>query len=187
MEINDQLISTIRSSAQPTLIGVSGFGGSGKSTFAKKLGEAIGAPVVGVDSFQKKGAFDTEYSLWEIMGYTRLEQEVLQPFHRGEEIIRYGDFDAFKEMISNTIEIKNNRVLITEGVGLFRPKLMKYFTYTIWIDVPLEKAIERGKRRDQENGSSTDELWDGIWKENDLQYMNEFNPKENADSVISNI
>lgn len=44
MEITEKLIKTIGELSTPTLIGVSGFGGSGKSSLAKKLGEALGAP-----------------------------------------------------------------------------------------------------------------------------------------------
>lgn len=187
MEITERLLNTIRNLSAPRLIGISGFGGSGKSSFAKKLGEALGAPVVGVDSFQKKGAFNTEFSLWEIMDYSRLEKEVLRPFVNNESLIRYGQFDAGSESISGTVEIENNGILIIEGVGLFRPELLKYFSYKIWVDVPVDQAVARGKKRDREgNGGPTDELWDGVWKDNDMQYLGAYKPKESADIVIDN-
>lgn len=186
MEITEDLLVAIKNLPKPTLVGVSGFGGSGKSSLARKLSEAWGAPVIAVDSFQKKGAFDTQFSLWEIMDYSRLKKEVFEPFSRQEDI-HYGHFDASKEVISHTIEVKNRDVLIVEGVGLFRPELMKYFTYKIWIDTPIDKAIARGKKRDREEyGNPTDELWDGVWKENDLEYYSKFKPAENADLILGN-
>ena len=63
---------------------------------------------------------------------------------------------------------------------------MKYFNYTIWIDCPIEVAIARGKRRDREDyGISQDENWDGIWRNNDLQYFKRFLPKESADYILN--
>ena len=181
MEITEQLIKTIKNLPTPTLVGVSGFGGSGKSSVAKKLGEALNAAVVGVDSFQTKGAFDSVFSLWEIMDYARLEKEVFQPFKNNESVIYYGHFNSKSESISETVEVKNNGILIVEGVGLFRPELLKYFSYKIWVDLPIEEAITRGKKRDREEyGNPTDELWDGMWKDNDLQYLEAYKPKETA-------
>jgi uridine kinase len=188
MEISEHLIGTIRNLPKPTVVAVSGFGGSGKSTVAKKLAEKLGAPVIGVDSFQKKGAFDTQFSLWGIMDFVRLEEQVLKPFFKKENVVRYGNFNAKTETISETVEFKNEGVLVIEGVGLFRPELANYLSYKIWVDVPLEEAIARGKKRDREvYHNPTDECWDGVWKENDLEYYTTFKPKESADFVLKNI
>jgi len=188
MDIASNLIDELKCLPIPKLIGVSGFGGAGKSSIAKVLGDALGASVVSVDSFQKRGAFDTKYTLWKIMDYDRLEKEVLLPFLYGDKTISYGHFDASQEMISNTIKFDNEGVLIVEGVGLFRPELMKYFTYTIWVDCTLEEAIERGKTRDKEEyNNPNDTLWDGMWKQNDIQYFEKFSPDKNASVVIRNL
>jgi uridine kinase len=133
----------------------------------------------------KPGAFDTNYNLWEIMDFVRLKKEVLEPFLNKEEVIKYGHFDPKINMISGTLEIKNTGHIIVEGVGLFRPELLKYFAYKIWIDCPIEIAIERGKKRDREEyGNPTDELWEGLWKNNDLECYKKFEPRKVADYVI---
>jgi uridine kinase len=180
----EEVVKKVEALPKPKIIAISGFGGSGKSTFANKLGMTIGAPVVGVDSFQQDGAFDTTYKLWEIMDFSRLEKEVLRPFLSKENTIRYSHFDVSSKSISKTIEIANGGQLIVEGVGLFRPELLKYFSYKIWIDSPTEEAIARGKKRD---GGDTDKLWDGIWRDNDLQYNETFKPREVADVLINNV
>jgi len=186
MHFSEDLIQKISSLPKPAIVGVSGFGGSGKSTAAKQLGKALNASVVGVDSFQQKGAFTTQFSLWEIMDYARLEKEVLEPFSKGQKV-EYRHFDAEKEILLNTIGIESDGILIVEGVGLFRPELLKYFSYKIWIDMPVEMAIARGKKRDREEyGNPTDALWDGVWKDNDLQYLEQYKPKEVADMIIDN-
>lgn len=185
-KIPEQLVETLKKLPQPVLIGVSGFGGSGKSSTAKEIGRELDAPVVGVDSFQKKGAFNTDFSLWKIMDFMRLKNEVIEAFLNGKEI-RFTHFDAEKEVISNEVSIENKGILIIEGVGLFRPELVKYFSYKIWIDVPMDEAIARGKKRDREEyGNPTDECWDGVWKKNDLEYYSQFKPRENADFILTN-
>jgi len=163
MNIAESIIARIRVLPRPRLIGVSGFGGSGKSTFAKALGHVINAPVVSIDSFQKDALRDTPYRLWEMMDFARLEEEVLKPFPQTTD------------------------QLIVEGVGLFRPELSKYWAFKVWMDCPLETAILRGKKRDrEEHKNPKDEYWDGIWKDNDLQYLETFRPKEAADLLVPN-
>ena len=36
-------------------------------------------------------------------------------------------------------------------------------------------------------GVFQDEQWDGIWRENDLQYYQAFSPREHADFVVDNM
>jgi len=46
-----QIIETIHKLKKPYIIAISGFGGSGKSTFANLLASEIDAPIIGVDDF----------------------------------------------------------------------------------------------------------------------------------------
>jgi uridine kinase len=181
--INSILIEKINELRKPAIIGISGFGGSGKSTFARKLATEINATIIGVDSFCKADD-SNDYELWNIMDYKRLETEVLKPYITGSKTISYGEFDWEKNEVSSSTVVTTNDFLIIEGVGLFRPELLNYFSFTIWIDCPLEVAILRGKRRDREEyGVPQDDKWNGLWKENDIQCYQDFSPKEIADYV----
>jgi uridine kinase len=187
VKLPHEVITAITALPLPKIIGVSGFGGAGKSSFARLLAAAIEAPVVGVDSLLKAGTFNTQYRLWEIVDFDRLEREVLYPFLNKEKLIRYGQSNIQSGAVSNTTEVANKGQLIVEGVGLFRPKLAEYWDYKIWIDCPLETAILRGKKRDREEyHQPSDEYWDGIWRDNDIQYLETFKPKEKADLIIAN-
>jgi len=186
MKFDKDIILKITSLPPPTIIAVSGFGGSGKSTFAQLLGSALNVPVVGLDSFIKDKTL-TDYSLWDIMDFDRLEREVLMPFNEGKNPVRYSHFDWEKNAIGETREVSHDGRIIVEGVGLLRPHLSKYFGYKIWVDCPLGEAIVRGKKRDREEyHNPQDEAWEGIWKKNDLEYSNAFNPKGAADVIIDN-
>ncbi len=188
MEISPETVKFIQSLTPPTIIAVSGFGGSGKSTISKNLSELLGkVPVVCVDSFFIDNT-STVYLLWDIMDFDRLTNEVLVPFSTRKEMISYGHYDWGINSIKHCIDIPNGNYLIVEGVGLFRPELLKFFNYKIWIDCPIDKALERGKQRDKEMyDDSQEEKWDGIWKENDLQCFDTYKLKELADLVVNNL
>ncbi len=74
-----------------------------------------------------------------------------------------------------------------EGIGLVRPSLMPYFDCSVWVDIPLEVAVERGKRRDREEYKvDHDSLWDELWMPNDRDYFEKYSPKEKVDFILQN-
>jgi uridine kinase len=176
----------IKRLSKPILIGISGFGGSGKSTFALALGEKLKAPVVGVDSFAKHNVHK-DYEFWDIIDFNLIEKEVIKPFLSWKQEISYKEFDWKKNGFGEQVSFKNHGILVIEGIGLFRPALMKYFSCTLWVDCPMNEAIIRGKKRDREdpNKPQHDAYWDGIWKENDLQCFEHFSPKQKADFIVN--
>ena len=180
------MLEAIKALPVPKIIAISGFGGSGKSSFSKELGTAIGASVVGIDSFQKN-ATTVAFSFWETMDFPRLEREVLIPFTKHEAHVEYKNFKWSGNDTDEMITITSSDALIVEGVGLFRPELIKYFDLTVWIDCPLDEAEARGMKRDREvHHNEHDERWYKIWRENDIQYFENMKPKEVADIVLDN-
>lgn len=187
MEISQEIVEKIKNLPKPAIVAISGFGGAGKSTTAEMLGKMLDASVVGVDSFATD-RLDINHSLWGSVDFKRLEQEVFIPFVEGQNLITYGHYDWNVNGIGKTMSVNHNGLLIVEGIGLFRPELLKYFSYKIWIDTPMDEAIRRGKKRDREvHKNPQDEKWDGVWKRNDTEYFETYKPKEQADVVIDNI
>ncbi len=186
MQIPQELITQIKAIPTPLIIGISGFGGSGKSTAANALAEILHAPVICVDQFGINRNIEN-YTHWKGMDFERLEKEILIPFTQGQNPLNYGQWEHHANKIIKTSEISHAGILIIEGVGLFRPELLKYFAYKIWIDCPQEVANARGKKRDREvHKNPQDEKWDGDWKRNDEEYFNTHKPKDVADFILQN-
>jgi uridine kinase len=184
MKFDEHLIARIDALPAPAIIGVSGFGGSGKSTFAARLASRLKAEVVGADAFWTDKA---EYSLWECVDFARLVREVLLPVLNGAGAITFGQYDWAAKRITRATSVTVGRRMIVEGVGLFRPTLLRYFALRVWIDCPLDEAMRRGKKRDRDvYGSPQDEAWEGIWRRNDEEYARTFKPQETAHWIVGN-
>ncbi len=185
MNINQKTIDKLKSLSKPTAIAISGFGGSGKSTLANQLGEVFNAPIVCIDDFIDPHHIKN-YSHWNLMNVERFKEDILIPFHEGKNPIIYRP-TRWEEYVLPEKVLNHNNILIVEGVGIFQPMLMEYFSYSIWIDCPAEEAVRRGKNRDREmHRNPHDEEWDGPWKENDKQFYEKFQPSKLADQIIKN-
>ncbi len=170
------------------VVALCGFGGAGKSTAANALSASLGdAAVVHLDDFivDRLSARSTD---WDGFDWNRLVQEVLQPVAGGADAIEYGAYDWEANGIREKKKVILPKYLIVEGVGLIRDELKNFFTVTVWIDVPLEVANERGKRRDVEEYGATKHasLWDTVWTPNDKDYFAKYRPDETADYLLEN-
>ncbi|HEX8226922.1 MAG TPA: hypothetical protein VF572_03580 [Candidatus Saccharimonadales bacterium] len=167
--------------SQPILIGIEGFGGSGKTTFAHKLKDILGnSYVVSIDEFIVKEKI-IEPS-WDKGGFDRgrLEEQVLKAAKSGEEI-RYQELVWKSNTLSEPKIVPPVDYLIIEGISCFHPDIAHYYDYKIWIDTPMDIAKQRGHARDGSNENA--QHWD-IWAENDLRYQDKYHPEKQADFVF---
>jgi len=181
----EQIVKAITqkpSNHKPVLIGIEGFGGSGKTTFASRLRDSLGsAYVVNIDDFIVKEKL-TEPS-WDKGGFDRerLEQQVLLPASKQEPV-------QYQELIWETNTLSEPKVvppvdyLIIEGISCYHPNIQHYYDYKIWVDTPIEVAKARGKERDA--GNENADKWD-MWAENDLAYQEKYHPELKADFIVS--
>jgi uridine kinase len=180
----DEIASKIKQIQKtPVLIGVEGFGGSGKTTLASKLKDALqDTYIIGIDDFIiKERLFDASPDQ---PGFdrARLEQEVLIPAHSGQPIA-YRRLEWIENKLSELIEVPAVGYLIIEGISSTHPDIAGYYDFKIWVDVPIEVAKRRGKLRDV--GNENEQHWD-LWAENDLTYQQKYHPEQRADYVIDN-
>lgn len=167
------------------ILGISGFGGAGKSTLARKIAELTDAPLIGIDAFFKHTDFENCVN-WDCIDFYRLKTEIIEPFEKGISPIQFREFDWENNRLGKLTEISHKGLIIVEGVYLFASPIQASITQSIWIDCPIEIAIARGKERDKKQyGVNNDALWDGVWKQNDLEYRNRYKPMELADIIIN--
>ncbi|MFG2891443.1 uridine kinase [Streptomyces sp. NPDC048248] len=132
------------------LVAVDGHAGSGKSTFAGLLADALGgAPVLHTDDL----ATHEELFAWG----DRFREQVLEPLSRGEHA-RYGVYDWGRREFTERRELAPAPVVVVEGVGTGRRTLRPHLARLLWMELTPEQSWERGQLRD---GPALATFWDG--------------------------
>ncbi len=167
-------------------IAISGFGGSGKSTFSGEIRERLDqCEVVPIDDFII-GRRDERSSDWSTFDRNRLHEDILKVARPNVplsyKIYNSGEWVAGKGGISRTITPQ--KFLIVEGCGILHPDLMPYYDYSVWIGQSGDTAWEKAKTRDRSEGNNNDQLWDEIWGPNDIDYFNKYRPDQLATAII---
>lgn len=159
------------------VIGIDGFGASGKSTFAKMLHHHIpSAGMVCIDHFyQPLVPGGTNEFHWE-----RFEKEVIQPIRAGMEI-RYTPYDWTSGSFQEVNIITKDQPVIVEGVYSTQKRFVDAYDVKIWVDVSRDTRLARGIARD---GEASRPMWENTWLPYTEKYMMEFRPDLCADMVI---
>ncbi|WP_407554195.1 hypothetical protein QOM21_30355 [Streptomyces sp. Pv4-95] len=132
------------------LVAVDGHAGSGKSTFAGLLADALGgAPVLHTDDL----ATHEELFAWG----DRFREQVLEPLSRGEHA-RYGIYDWVRREFTEQRELPPAPVVVVEGVGTGRRTLRPHLACLLWMELAPEHSWERGQLRD---GPALAAFWNG--------------------------
>ncbi|MGW7069759.1 uridine kinase family protein [Streptomyces sp. NPDC054855] len=155
------------------LVAVDGHAGSGKSTFADRLAEALGgAPVLRLDDIASHDAlFDwTE----------RLRRQVILPLSRGATA-RYETYDWHARRFGpGTRVLPPAPVILVEGVGAGRRALRPFLARLLWMELPRDEAWGRGRRRD---GAVQSDFWDG-WEPAERRHFAEDPSRPFAQSLV---
>ncbi len=176
-------IKAIKKPIKPIIIGIEGFGGSGKSTLANKLkGKLNIGEVINIDSFIIKENAKQAKPQEETFDIGRLEDQVLKPASRGEQIC-YQVLDWASNTLGERIELPGVDYLIIEGITSYHPNIEHYYDFKIWVDTPIEVAKNRGQLRDK--GNENEVMWDK-WAKCDLAYKDSYHPESRANLVIDN-
>ncbi len=72
-------------------------------------------------------------------------------------------------------------IVIFEGVFLFRKELTPYIDYTVFLDIPFEESLERGKAR-----GGIAEKYDSKYLPAQRKYLAEYPPQRYADIIVDN-
>ncbi len=168
---------------RPALIGVEGYGGSGKTTCARRLADALGsAYVVSLDDFiVKERLTDTAWDNG-VFDHERLERQALLPASNGNPVT-YQRLEWETNTLTSPLAVPDVDYLIVEGITAYHPTIERYYHYKIWIDTPIEIAQARGHARD---GSAENARYWDQWAKNDIAYQQQYHPEQRADYVFVN-
>lgn len=170
---------------RPIVVGVSGYGGSGKSTLARDVVEGRSAMIrMRGDDFLDPSRSHRRSSDWDGVDRCRLVSEVLAPF-REERESTFQRYDWSRRELGEPESVPAGEVLVVDLIGLFHPESLPALDLTIWMDVPLEAARERGMRRDEELGRDHSRLWDEVWVPNEVDFDRNHAPRDSAEILYS--
>ncbi|WP_156721440.1 uridine kinase family protein [Streptomyces apocyni] len=154
------------------LVAVDGHAGSGKSTFAERLAEALGgAPVLHLDDF----ATHEELFAWT----DRLRRQVLTPFSQGRAA-RCAPYDWRLRRFGPARTVRPAPVVLLEGVGAGRRVLRGELARLYWMDLERTDAWRRGRQRD---GTGQRAFWDG-WEPAERRHFSEDPSRPFADALV---
>jgi hypothetical protein len=74
---------------------------------------------------------------------------------------------------------------VVDLIGLFHPTVLDALDLTIWCDVDLATAQQRGMRRDAELGRKHEQLWNEVWVPNEIDFDKQFAPRERAEMLFA--
>ncbi|MBT2471150.1 hypothetical protein J7E97_25635 [Streptomyces sp. ISL-66] len=154
------------------LIGIDGHAGSGKSTFAGRLAEALGGvPVLHLDDV----ATHEDLFGWD----RRLRVQVLEPLAAGRPA-HWAPYDWVERRFGPERVLEPAPVLLVEGVGAGRRALRPWLARLLWMEMPPAKSWGRGRERD---GRELSDFWDE-WERAERAHFSDDPSRPFADTLV---
>lgn len=181
-------------------VAVDSVDGAGKSVFAHELAEELtrkGAAVIraSVDGFHnppeiryRLGRASPEGFFRDSFDYGRLVSlllEPLQPGGTGRYVQSVYDVHTETRAVAPVAHASPSSVLVLDGIFLHRDELVRFWDYSIWLEVPFHVSIPRGAQRgygDPDPEAPTNRRY----VEGQRLYISRCKPQERATVVIDN-
>lgn len=183
-----QSIYSVREKQGTVFVGVSGLGGSGKTTLTKKLEQQIAqARIIHVDDFyktpeQRAGIHNSESVISSCFDWDRLDI-ILQHIRSGRGFC-YQKYNWEKHVLDEWVEVNPQNITILEGIYCLQDRFLPHYDLSIWVDTPREVRFERGIKRD---GEGHRDLWENIWMKQDDRYFEVERPDQKAHVIFSGV
>ena len=178
----ERILRLIKDAGTPLITAIDGRCAAGKTTLARQLSEALGAPVVHMDDFYLPFEKRTPERLAAPGGNFDLERfmdEVYAPLSRGEAF-RYGVFDCSRGVIGAERDIPRAGVVIVEGAYSLHPALRPLYGLRIFCDVDSETQLARLKKRESH---AAFENFVRKWIPMEENYLSAFGVRDICDAV----
>ena len=151
MPAPEQLVAAFAAKQLPSrrcvLVAIDGGAGSGKSTFARRLRNALGAGidcvVVHLDHFfRTRRERGSRLARVEDTDWRRLRDEVIRPLRAGRSA-RFQLYDWPRDRLHRWQTVPPAGVVIVDGVSALRRELVGCFDLAVWLSCPREKRLAR--------------------------------------------
>jgi uridine kinase len=187
-ELRARVVALVTSMNRAPIIGISGYGGAGKSTLAARLMTDLGGTpeqVIRTDSFYAAGA-GASSGLFDLHDWSAI-YDLLHRVHAAPNLKRLTYSARHYSGTEGTCDVPMPPVVIVEGIRLLRPETMRYLDMAVWIDLAPEAAGRRAVERNRHQGDSSDELdlWRTKWIPEAHEYMQLVCPERLADVLIA--
>jgi len=191
----------------PLRVAIDGVDASGKTTLADELVpliEKCSRPVIraSVDGFHnprkvryQRGVDSAEGYYRDSFNHEAIQQELLIPLGPGgNRKYRQAVFDyrINAPILEPARESSANAILLFDGVFLLRPELIRYWDFSIFVEVDFEVSVPRAVERDVRAGAGRLTSQESLAKYNQRYvpgqqiYLAEAHPQENAQVVVDN-
>jgi uridine kinase len=181
-------------------VGIDGVDGAGKTHFADELAEELrgrDVPVVraSVDGFHepartrhRRGRTSPEGFYRDSFDYGRLIRLLIDPFGpggSGSYVREVYDWQREREIRSRPEQAEPGSILVLDGIFLHRDELMRFWDFSVWLEVPFKVAIPRGAQRAYGN-PDPDSPVNQRYIQGQRLYIAECDPRGRASMVIDN-
>jgi uridine kinase len=183
-------------------VAIDGVDGAGKTHFADELAKELsgrGTPVVraSVDGFhnpartrRRRGRNSPEGFYRDSYDYGRFIRLLLDPFGpegSGNYVAQVYDWRREREVSRPPALAEPGTVLVVDGIFTHRDELVRFWDFSVWLDVPFEVAMPRGAQR-ADGGLDPDPKAEANrrYVEGQRLYLAECNPRARASMVIDN-
>ena len=189
----------------PILVGIDGIDAAGKTTLADELV----APLqqrgrrtvrVSIDAFHKpraqrlaRGALSPEGYFHDSFDYAHLVRDFIKPAKamRHHTTLRAAIFDVASDraVSDRTIELQPGTIVLFDGVFLFRPELVDFWDYRIFVEIGFDTSLARGIARDAASmggEAATRERYLRRYLPGQRLYFEAARPAALADAIVQN-
>lgn len=182
--VSDLIDQRCKALSRPIVIGISGYGGSGKSTLARRLIANDRSRVrMRGDDFLNPDRSHRRSPDWDGVERERLVEEVILPFQQRREST-FRRYDWSIRALGAPAAVPTGEVMVVDLVGLFHPVALDHLDLTVWCDVDLVTATERGMLRDSRLGRDHSRLWHDVWVPNEQDFDDRFAPARRAEVLF---
>jgi uridine kinase len=181
-------------------VAIDGVDGAGKTRFADAVGAELtvrDAKVIRVsaDGFlnpprtrHRRGRDSPEGFYRDSYDYGRMVRLLLDPLSpRGNREYISGVYDIKREReVRRLPELADDdAILVLDGIFLHRDELVRYWDYSVWLEVPFEVSIPRAAKRDNSDPDPRS-MKNRRYVDGQRLYMAECHPRDRASVVIDN-